>query len=102
LPEQISGIESRLAALRPVAGAVDALPAQHQAAGKRHEAPAPLVGLKPQVIAAADAARGAVDQHQAAVTRFQDMMAARLAGMAAELAAELTDGEACPVCGSAE
>jgi exonuclease SbcC len=30
------------------------------------------------------------------------MMAARLAGMAAELAAGLTDGGACPVCGSAE
>jgi exonuclease SbcC len=102
LPEQIGGIEARLAELRPRASAVDALTAQHEAAGKRQAAAAQLTGLWPLHTAAADAARTAVDQHQAAVTRFQETMAARLAGMAAELAARLTDGGACPVCGSAE
>jgi DNA repair protein SbcC/Rad50 len=102
LPEQIGGIEARLAELRPRAGAVDALTAQHEAAGKRQAAAAQLAGLGPLHTAAADAARTAVDQHQAAVTRFQETMAARLAGMAAELAAGLRDGGACPVCGSAE
>jgi DNA repair protein SbcC/Rad50 len=102
LPEQIGGIEARLAELRPRAGAVDALTAQHEAAGKRQAAAAQLAGLGPLLTAAADAARTAVDQHQAAVTTFQEMMAARLAGMAAELAAGLSGGEPCPVCGSAE
>ena len=102
LPEQIGGIEARLAELRPRASAVDALTAQHEAAGKRQAAAAQLAGLGPLLTAAADAVRTAVDQHQAAVTRFQETMAARLAGMAAELAAGLTDGGACPVCGSAE
>ena len=101
LPEQIGGIEARLAELRPRASAVDALTAQHEAAGKRQAAAAQLAGLGPLLTAAADAVRTAVDQHQAAVTRFQETMAARLAGMAAELAAGLTDGGACPVCGSA-
>ena len=102
LPEQISGIETRLAELRPVAGAMDGLAAQHEAAGKRQDAAIRLAGMGPLLTAAADAVRLAVDEHQAAVGRFQDMMAARLAGMAAELAAGLTDGQACPVCGSAE
>ena len=102
LPEQIGGIETRLAELRPRAGAVDALTAQHEAAGKRQAAAGQLAGLGPLLMAAGDAARRAVDEHQAVTGRFQEMMAARLAGMAAELAAGLTDGSACPVCGSAE
>jgi exonuclease SbcC len=102
LPGQISAAETRLTELRPVAGTLDALAVQHEAAGERHAAAVCLAGLERRVSAAGDAARGAVDRHQAAVTRFQGMMAARLAGMAAELAAGLTDGGACPVCGSAE
>ncbi|HEX6855791.1 MAG TPA: AAA family ATPase [Streptosporangiaceae bacterium] len=102
LPEQIGGIEARLAELRPRASAVEALTAQHEAAGKRQAAAAQLAGLGPLLTAAGDAARRAVDEHQAATGRFQEMMAARLAGMAAELAAGLKDGGACPVCGSAE
>jgi exonuclease SbcC len=102
LPAQISGIENRLAELRPLASAVDALTAQHEVAGKRQAAAAHLAGLGDLLTAAADAVRSAVDEHQAAVGRFQDMMAARLAGMAAELAAGLAEGAECPVCGSAE
>jgi exonuclease SbcC len=102
LPEQIGGVETRLAELRPRAGAVDALTTQHEAAGKRQAAAGQLAGLGPLLMAAGDAARRAVDEHQAVTGRFQEMMAARLAGMAAELAAGLTDGGACPVCGSAE
>ncbi|MEB3366049.1 SMC family ATPase [Saccharopolyspora mangrovi] len=47
-------------------------------------------------------AQQAVDAHQQARDQLQDLRARRLAGMAAELATNLGDGEPCPVCGSAE
>jgi exonuclease SbcC len=50
----------------------------------------------------ADAERAAVDAHQAAQEHALDLRERRLAGMAAELAAGLVEGEACPVCGAAE
>jgi exonuclease SbcC len=102
LPEQIGRIEARLAELRPVAGAAEALEGQLEAAGQRQEAAVQAASLGPLLTAAGDTARTAVDRHQAAVTRFQETMAARLAGMAAELAAGLAEGAPCPVCGSAE
>ncbi|AHH94274.1 AAA family ATPase [Kutzneria albida] len=52
--------------------------------------------------AAREAARGAVDEHQAAREHFLDLRQRRLDGMAAELAAGLVDGSPCPVCGAAE
>ncbi|MGW0890600.1 AAA family ATPase [Saccharopolyspora sp. NPDC002578] len=51
---------------------------------------------------AAEAAQRAVDAHQQARETLLDLRDRRLAGMAAELAAGLTAGAACPVCGSAE
>ncbi|GAA2812049.1 SMC family ATPase [Saccharopolyspora taberi] len=47
-------------------------------------------------------AQEAVDAHQRARDLVQDLRARRLAGMAAELAGQLSKGEPCPVCGSAE
>ncbi|SFS54406.1 AAA family ATPase [Saccharopolyspora flava] len=52
--------------------------------------------------AARTRAQQAVDAHQQARDVLQDLRSRRLAGMAAELAARLADGEPCPVCGSAE
>src|SRR5690606_32377006 len=46
--------------------------------------------------------RAAVDAHQRAREALLDVRQRRLDGMAAELAAELADGQPCPVCGSAE
>ena len=43
-----------------------------------------------------------MDDHQAAIDALQDLQRRRLEGIATELAAGLADGEACPVCGSAE
>lgn len=48
------------------------------------------------------AAQAAVEAHLAARESTLDIRERRLAGMAAELAGELADGEHCPVCGSAE
>ncbi|MDQ0379252.1 AAA family ATPase [Amycolatopsis thermophila] len=55
--------------------------------------------------AAADAdarARRAIDEHQEAREHFQQLRRWRLDGMAAELAARLTLGSPCPVCGSCD
>ena len=46
--------------------------------------------------------REVVDAHQAARQHRLDLRERRLDGMAAELAAALSDGAPCPVCGSAE
>jgi exonuclease SbcC len=48
------------------------------------------------------AVRAIVDEHQLARQHRLDLRERRLNGMAAELAAELADGLACPVCGSGE
>jgi exonuclease SbcC len=60
----------------------------------------------PRVRAERDGARqanqDAVDAHQTARDRLQELRARRLAGMAAELASTLTAGVPCPVCGSTE
>ncbi|NIH87269.1 AAA family ATPase [Amycolatopsis granulosa] len=48
------------------------------------------------------AAREAIDRHQEARERFLELRRWRLDGMAAELAARLTSGSPCPVCGSSD
>lgn len=50
----------------------------------------------------AAAAQAAVDAHLVARESTLDIRERRLAGMAAELAGELADGELCPVCGSGD
>ena len=52
--------------------------------------------------AAGDAVREAVDADQTARDTLLTLRAARLDGMAAELAADLADGQPCAVCGSPE
>ena len=59
-------------------------------------------GLMTAVSETRDRLRVLVDAHQVARDELQRIRAARLAGMAAELAGALTDGHDCPVCGSTE
>ncbi|WP_199432511.1 AAA family ATPase [Qaidamihabitans albus] len=58
--------------------------------------------LERAAVRARDAEREAVDAHQLARTALLDLRERRLAGMAAELAADLRAEAPCPVCGSAE
>ncbi|MDX6739466.1 SMC family ATPase [Actinocorallia sp. A-T 12471] len=58
--------------------------------------------LKRDLAKAEEAHRAAVDRAQEATDALQTIRGARLAGMAALLAAGLRDGEPCQVCGSAE
>lgn len=61
-----------------------------------------LPAAEQELATAETRASEAVDAHQRARDTVQDLRQRRLAGMAAELAAGLTSGEACPVCGSQE
>ncbi|MFI0463473.1 AAA family ATPase [Saccharopolyspora sp. 5N102] len=61
-----------------------------------------LPGAQKELASATARAQQAIDAHQQARDLLQDLRARRLAGMAAELAARLSPGEPCPVCGSAE
>jgi DNA repair protein SbcC/Rad50 len=73
--------------------AATALAAQHTAAQQREE-------LGKAMTEARDLLREAVDLAQARRAALLDARSARIAGMAAELAATLADDRACPVCGS--
>ncbi|KAA2263222.1 SMC family ATPase [Solihabitans fulvus] len=61
-----------------------------------------LPGTERDAVAVEDELRAAVDAHQLARERSQEIRARRLDGMAAELAGRLTAGEPCPVCGGTE
>ncbi|NYH80170.1 exonuclease SbcC [Actinopolyspora biskrensis] len=58
-----------------------------------------LPAAETRSVEARDRERRAVDDHQGARAELQRVRELRLAGMAAELAAELDEGTACPVCG---
>ncbi|SDR18126.1 AAA family ATPase [Actinopolyspora saharensis] len=58
-----------------------------------------LPAAETRSVEARDRERRAVDDHQGARAELQRIRELRLAGMAAELAAELEEGTACPVCG---
>ena len=100
LPRQIADAEDQLAAARLLAAGLGAAREQQAALARRTAAAADLAGLQPRLADKNAALLAAVDEHQALTEAHLRLMAARLDGMAAELAAQLADGAACPVCGS--
>ncbi len=102
LPAAIEDLEDRLAAARNAAGGLEAARARREVLAEQAGAAEQLKLLLPQLSEARAAAQDAVDAHQQAVDIYQRLMRERLAGMAAELACQLTDGQPCPVCGSPE
>ncbi len=88
---------------RDAAAAQAQLPGQraaHAALSTALQAARSAAGAQVAVDAAAAGYRDAVDAHQEATDDVQRLRAERLAGIAAEIAAGLRSGEACPVCGS--
>ncbi len=102
LPADTSEAEQALAAAVAHAAREDALRLTLGSARRRLAAAVDLVDVRRELEAAEDARRDARDATQDARDVVQRLAARRLTGMAAELAASLTDGAACQVCGSTE
>ncbi len=102
LPGRIEVIEARLGEARLVAAGLDGARQQQAELDRLVGAARALARLGPALELKAAALRAAVDAHQRAVDEYQQAMDRRLAGIAAELAAGLAGGAACPVCGSTE
>jgi DNA repair protein SbcC/Rad50 len=100
LPGQIAAVEDQLAAARLLAAALGAAREQQAGLRRRAAAAADLASLAPRLAGQNAELLDAVDTHQALTEAYLQLMAARLEGMAAELAARLAGGAACPVCGS--
>lgn len=102
LPGKLTGLREQLAAAEQAALDVSTLTSEFAAAGAVAEAADGLQRLQPQLAARQERVRAAVDAHQLSRDRRQHLTERRFAGMAAELAAALADGQQCPVCGAAE
>ena len=100
LPGQIAAVQEQLAAARLLAAGLGAAREQQAVLRRRTAAAAHLAGLEPLLARKNEALLDAVDRHQMLTEAHLRLMAARLDGMAAELAAQLADGAQCPVCGS--
>jgi exonuclease SbcC len=109
LSEKLDGIPQRVEELRQQLEAANAATVQldglRTREGELTAAVQDAAGL-PSALAAVAAAeervRAATDEHQEAREHRLKLRELRLDGMAAELAAGLVDGSACPVCGAAE
>ena len=100
IPAEIATLTADLDAARVRADRRDACAHSLAAAQERHLAAAELAVAHRDVAALADAHRDARDRELTAREHRQDLSTRRLAGMAAELAERLADGDACQVCGS--
>ena len=101
LPDRITEAEAQLAAARDKAASVASDRQRQVELARLGTAARRLAEIEPLRAAAASRLRASVDTHQRLVDEHQRAMDDRLAGLAAELAAELADGSLCPVCGSA-
>jgi DNA repair protein SbcC/Rad50 len=102
LPARIAQLEGERDHAAAAAGGLDAARARLDEITVRRDAACAAAELAPQVGAARSAMQAAVASHQALVDAHQAAVDALLGGMAAELAAQLTAGTPCPVCGSRE
>ncbi|SDJ33267.1 exonuclease SbcC [Actinokineospora alba] len=102
MPAQINETREQLAEAAAARASLDGLRARREetATAVRHAKALPTA--ESDLAAAAEANAKAVEAHQNAREHLLDLRQRRLDGMAAELAAGLTPGESCPVCGSAE
>ncbi|WP_280426486.1 AAA family ATPase [Nocardia carnea] len=102
LPEILAAAQARAREADDAKAALPGLRSDHERLRQAATAAVELAGARTRLDRArvdSDAARAA---HLEARERVLDLRAQRLAGMAAELAGHLVDGQACAVCGSAD
>ncbi|HEU4703022.1 MAG TPA: SMC family ATPase, partial [Conexibacter sp.] len=97
-----AALDATVTAAREAAARAERLQTEAQAARHRAEHAAERDRLTAERERADQRRRTAVDAEQAAHSAWLDLREQRLAGMAAELAADLQPGEPCSVCGSTE
>ena len=102
LPAQVAALERRVELAGLAAARLPGLAEEVAREEERLTAARAAVGTAAEVTRLRGAAERARERWLDARERWNDVRAARLDGMAAELAAGLSDGEDCPVCGSAE
>ncbi|MEV5833877.1 AAA family ATPase [Nocardia sp. NPDC052112] len=102
LPESIATIETRLRETAQAAAELPTLTAECERLQAAARAAVELAGRSTTLDHARIEWESARAAHLDARERVLDLRERRLAGMAAELAGQLIDGEPCTVCGSAE
>lgn len=102
LPESIATIEARLRETTEAAAKLPTLTAECERLQAAATAAVELAGRRTTLDHARIELESARAAHLDAKERVLDLRERRLAGMAAELAGQLTDGEPCTVCGSAD
>ncbi|WP_230465109.1 SbcC/MukB-like Walker B domain-containing protein, partial [Nocardia seriolae] len=100
LPEVIAGVEVRLRGAADAAAALPGLEAECQRLRTSAAAAVELESRRGELARAGDGFERARAAHAEAWRRTQTLREQRMAGMAAELAGGLVDGEPCAVCGS--
>ncbi len=102
LPARIGQAQTDLAATAATAARREAIALQVEAASARAEAAGQVAPAEEELRALQDVVRDRRDAAGDARDVVQSLAARRLAGMAAELAGRLADGEPCQVCGSTD
>ncbi|MEU3840245.1 SMC family ATPase [Streptomyces sp. NPDC028635] len=97
-----AGLQSRIDAAQEAATRAEQLAERREPARRRLRAARERDRLTEETATAADLARRAGQAVLAAKEHWLDVKEQRLEGIAAELAARLTDGEPCAVCGATE
>jgi DNA repair protein SbcC/Rad50 len=102
IPGELSALRERLGVVAAAAGRSEALTLELTAAQARLAAAEQVPALERLLLGLKDAERAARDRAADAREHHQDVIGRRLAGIAAELAGRLQQGQACQVCGSTE
>ncbi|MDF2707006.1 MAG: family ATPase [Nonomuraea muscovyensis] len=100
LPGRLADAQARLAEVRAEAAAVPAAASALDAARAVRDAAHRRDALAAELETAATTHQALVDRAQSLRERWLDIRQARVDGMAAELARDLSDGAPCAVCGS--
>jgi exonuclease SbcC len=102
IPQHIEKLRKRFDEASAAAVQLDGLRTRETELAASVRDAAGLTGAARAVTEAEEQVRAAVDKHLGAREYRLELRARRLDGMAAELAAGLSDGSPCPVCGSGE